>query len=136
MTGWITHLLAFLAGAGAGIILLAANRHRLAGSRQGRRVSDKVLQRLYKKCPEFFNDLRTELDKAEFQDVREFAIIESSQVTFVSEDVKFVYYEDELPGLKDIAATLEDEGFIDEVSRGKTPLYRMRETFVTALGFL
>jgi hypothetical protein len=135
MTSWITHFLAFLAGAGAGIIL-AANRYRLAGSGQGRRVSDKILQRLYKECPEFFKDLRTELDKAEFQDVREFAIIESSQVTFVSEDVKFVYYEDELPRLKEIVATLEDEGFIDEVSRGKTPLYRMRGTFITALGFL
>ena len=135
MTGWITHLLAFLVGAGAGVFL-AEKRLRRAGSGQGRRASDKVLRRLYKECPEFFNNLREELGKAEFRDVREFAIIESAQVTFVSEDVKFVYYEDEMPHLKDIATTLEEEGFIDEVTRGKTPLYRMREAFITALGFL
>ena len=135
MTGWITHLLAFLIGAGVGVFF-EANRRRRSGGGQGRRASDKVLLRLYKECPDFFDNLREELGKAEFQDVREFAIIESAQVTFVSEDVKFVYYEDEIPHLKDIAAALEDEGFIDEVTRGKTPLYRMREAFVTALGFL
>jgi len=135
MTGWITHLLVFLIGAGVGAFLTANGRRR-AGSGQGRRASDKVLLRLYKECPEFFDDIRGELDKAEYRDVREFAIIESSQVTFVSEDVKLVYYEDEMPRLKDIAATLEEEGFIDEVTRGKTPLYRMREVFITALGFL
>jgi len=135
MTGWITHLLAFLVGAGAGVFL-ADKLLRRAGSGQGRRASDKLLRRLYMECPEFFNNLREELDKAEFRGVREFAIIESAQVTFVSEDVKFVYYEDEMPHLKDIAATLEEEGFIDEVTRGKTPLYHMRESFITALRFL
>ncbi|HJP37584.1 MAG TPA: hypothetical protein QF499_00445 [Gammaproteobacteria bacterium] len=130
MTGWITHLLAFLAGAGAVLLLLVTRRNR-AGSQ-----SDKVLRKLYRKCPDFFDDVRTELGKAEFKDVREFAILKSSQITFVSEDVKFVYYEDELPDLQEIAAGLENHGFIDDVTRGKTPLYRMRETFVIALGSL
>lgn len=135
MTGWITHLLALLIGAGIGAYFMA-NRQRSPGNGSGRRASDKILQRLYKDCPEFFDNLRAELGKVEFRDVREFAIVESAQNTFVSEDVKFVYYEDEMPRLKEIAATLEDEGFIDEVTRGKTPLYRMRDTFITALGFL
>ncbi len=131
MTGWITHLLAFLIGAGVGGFLMASRRRKPAQSQ-----SDKILRRLYKECPDFFDNMRDELGKAEFRDVREFAIVESSQVTFVSEDMKFVYYEDELPNLKEIAAGLEDHGFIDDVTRGKTPLYRMRETFVTALGSL
>ena len=130
MTGWITHLLAFLAGAGAVLLLLVTRRNR-AGSQ-----SDKVLRKLYRICPDFLDDVRTELGKAEFKDVREFAILKSSQITFVSEDVKFVYYEDELPDLQEIAAGLENHGFIDDVTRGKTPLYRMRETFVIALGSL
>jgi len=113
-----------------------ANRRSRVGSRPAQRQSDKTLRRLYKECPEFFDNIRTELGKVEFRDVREFAILESSQITFVSEDVKFVYYEDELPNLKEIATGLEDHGFIDEVTRGKTPLYRMRESFVTALGSL
>jgi hypothetical protein len=135
MTSWITHLLVFLIGAGVGGFL-TANRYRQSGSGPAQRQSNKVLRRLYSECPEFFDDIREELGKVEFRDVREFAIIESSQVTFVSEDVKFVYYEDEMPDLKKIATELEDHGFIVEITRGKTPMFRMREKFITALGTL
>ncbi len=131
MTGWITHLLTFLVGAGVGGFLVA-NRT----GRSTRRQPNKVLRRLYKECPKFFDEIRAELGKVEFRDVREFAILASAQVTFVSEDVRFVYYEDELPNLKEIAVALEEHGFIDEVTQGKTPLYRMRDNFVTALGSL
>jgi len=131
MTAWITHLLAFLVGAGVGGFLMASRGNRPARSEAG-----KTLRRLYKECPQFFDSLRDELRRPEFRDVREFAILQSSQVTFVSENMKLVYYEDELPNLKEVAAGLEDQGFIDEVTRGKTPLYRMRESFVTALDSL
>lgn len=135
MTGWITHLLVFLVGVGVGGFLVA-NRHIWAASTSAQRQSVKTLRRLYKECPEFFNSIREELGKVEFRDVREFAIVESSNITFVSEDVKFVYYEDELPRLKEVAAELEEHGFIDEVTRGKIPLYRIRENFVTAISSL
>lgn len=131
MTGWITHLLTFLLGAGVGGLWVASRANRLTS-----RPSDKALRRLYKECPKFFDDVRAELDKAEFRDVREFAIVESAQITFVSEEVTLVCYEDEMPNLKEIAAALEGQGFIDEVTRGKTPLYRMRDHFITALGSL
>lgn len=133
MTGWITHSFAFLAGIGVGVA-----GFWLAG-RSGRPTSgrpDKTLRRLYKECPAFFDNIRGELDRPEFQGVREFAILQSAEVTFVSEGMKFVYYEDEISNLKEIAAGLEESGFVDDVSRGKTPLYRMRESFVTALGSL
>ena len=135
MTGWITHLIAFLAGVGVGGLWMA-NRRRSSGAGHAQRQSEKALRRLYTGCPEFFDEIRAELGKAEFRDVREFAIVESSQVTFVSDDVKLVYYEDELPDLKKIASELEEYGFVDEVTRGKTPLYRMRDSFLTALGSL
>ncbi len=131
MMGWISHLLTFLIGAGIGG-LLVANRV----GRSSRAQPNKALRRLYKECPKFFDDIRSELGKAEFQDVREFAIVESAQITFVSENVRLVYYEDELPNLKEIAVALEEGGFIDEVTQGKTPLYRMRDSFVAALGSL
>ncbi len=131
MTAWITHLLIFLVGVGVGGFLSASRRR---GSAQ--QMALKTLRRLNKECPEFFNDLREELGKVEFRDVREFAIIESSQVTFVSEDLKFVYYEDELSNLKGVAVELEEHGFIDDVTRGRIPTYRMRENFVKAIGSL
>ena len=86
-----------------------------------------------RKSPRFFDEIRQELDKPEFRHVREFAILESSQVTFVSEDLRFVYYEEDLPEVKSLATALEDSGFIDEVTRGKTPTFRLRENFVEAL---
>ena len=131
MTGWITHLLVFFLGAGIGGFLMASR-----AGRSSRVQPNKALRRLYKECPKFFDEVRTELGKAEFRDVREFAIVESAQITFVSENVRLVYYEDELPNLKEIAVALEEHGFIDEVTQGKTPLYRMRDSFVTALGSL
>jgi len=131
MTGWMTHLLIFLLGAGVGG-LLVANRV----GRSSRNQPSKALRRLYKEYPKFFDEVRAELGKAEFRDVREFAIVESAQITFVSENVRLVYYEDELPNLKEIAVALEEHGFIDEVTPSKTPLYRMRDSFVSALGSL
>jgi len=128
MTGWMTHLLAFLVGAGIGGFLMATR-----GRGPVRDKPNKALRRLYKECPEFFDTLREELSTVGFMDVREFAIVQSAQITFVSEHMKFVYYEEEMPKLKEIAAELEEQGFIDDVTRGKTPVYRLRETFVTAL---
>ncbi len=133
MTGWMSHLFAFLAGIGVGVVGFALAR----GSRRSTRDRpDKTLRRLYKECPAFFDNIRSELDRPEFQEVREFAILQSAEMTFVSEGMKFVYYEDEISNLKEIAAGLEELGLVDDVTRGKTPLYRMRESFVTALGAL
>jgi len=133
MTGWTMHLFTFLAGigVGAGGLLLVMRNRKSNSSRP-----DKTLRRLYKECPEFFDNIRGELGRPEFQGVREFAIVQSAEVTFVSEGMKFVYYESEISNLKEIAAELEESGFVDDVTRGKTPLYRMRESFVTALSSL
>jgi len=132
MYGWITHIFAFLLGTVAG----AAAFSWRAGRKGGREEPRKLLQRLYKESPRFFDEIRRELDKPEFRHVREFAILESSQVTFVSEDLRFVYYEEDIPEVTSLAAALEDSGFVDEVTRGKTPTFRLRENFVEALKFL
>ena len=131
MSSVITHLLAFVIGAVIGV-LYASKRSGSGGQAQ----SDKTLRRLYKQYPDFFNSLRTELARDEFREVREFAILDTAQSTFVSDDVKLIYYEDEIADLRTIAGMLEEYGYIDEVTRGKTPLYRLRESFVTALGGL
>ena len=131
MTSVVTHLLAFVIGAALGAYFISSR----SGS-GGQSQADKTLLRLYRQYPDFFNSLRTELSRDEFRDVREFAILDSAQSTFVSEDVKLIYYEDEITDLRAIADTLEEHGYIDEVTRGKTPLYRLRESFVTALGSL
>jgi len=129
MSGLITHILAFLLGGVAGAAVFSWQ----AGRKGGGKDSRKLLQRLYKESPRFFDEIRQELAKPEFRHVREFAILESSQVTFVSEDLRFVYYEEDIPEVRSLATALEDSGFIDEVTRGKTPTFRLRENFVEAL---
>lgn len=131
MSSWITHVLAFLLGAGVGAGVLLALRY--GGRSAGMHDPQKSVRRLYKELPRFFDEIREELNKPEFRHVREFAILESSRVTFVSEDLRFVYYEEDLPGVTALAKALEDHGLADDVTRGKTPVFRIRENFVEAL---
>ena len=129
MSGWITHILAFLLGGIAGAAVFSWQAGRKGAGQDPRRI----LRRLYKDSPKFFDDIRQDLDKPEFRHVREFSILKSSQATFVSEDLRFVYYEEDNPDVRSLAAALEDSGFVDEVTRGKTPTFRLRENFVEAL---
>lgn len=129
MSGWLTHAVAFLLGGAVGAALFSWYAGRGGGARDPR----KMLRRLYKDSPKFFDEIRRELEKPEFCHVREFAILESSRVTFVSEDLRFVYYEEDLPDVKSVAAILDEIGYVEEISHGKTPIYRLRENFVEAL---
>jgi hypothetical protein len=80
-----------------------------------------------------FDGLREDLDKPEFHHVREFAIVASSQVTFVSDVLRFVYYEEQLPNIRTVVDALVADGYVDSVAPTKKPIYRMREKFISAL---
>ena len=129
MSGWLSYVATFLVGIAVGALLFSLKSGRAAKSRDPR----KILQNLYRDSPKFFDAVREELDRPEFQHVREFAILESSRVTFVSEELRFVYYEEDMPELRSLASALEDNGFADDVTRGKTPIFRLRENFIDAL---
>ena len=132
MSDWIVYIIIFAIGAGSGALLATKRPHQGGKTAVGREEA-KTLKRLYKASPAFFNCLRADLDKPEYRQVREFAILASSRVTFVSDVLRFVYYEEDLAELKTITSKLEDSGFVDDVTRGKTPIYRIRENFVAAL---
>ena len=128
MSAWISHILVFCAGIAVGVFL----GPRLGFG--GRSHDDgKALQRIIRQSQDFFDELRKDLNRPEFLNVREFAIVESSQSTFVSEDLRFVYYEEDFPELKSIARKLDKLGFVDDVTSGKTPIYRVREKLVLVL---
>lgn len=132
MSGWIAYLGVFALGVIVGVV----GAKSLGGRGGETRDPGKNLRRLYKSSPRFFDVMREDLGRPEFTNVREFAILESAAETFVSEDLRFVYYEEDIPDLKSIAAALEDGGFADEVTRGKTPIFRLRENFVDGLKLL
>ncbi len=136
MAGWMTHLLAFLVGIGVGAFWMSKRSGQSSESLPAHRQSDKTLRRLYKECPQFFDNIREELGRPEFHNVREFAILDSPRTTFVSEGLRVVCYEEEMSNIRAVATGLEESGFIDEVTRGKFPIYRMRDHFVSALATL
>jgi len=132
MPDWITYLLIFVIGAASGAYLAVKFSGQPNNSRAGRDAK-KALRRLYEESPLFFDGLREDLNKPEFRQVREFAIVASSRITFVSDVLRLVYYEEDIPNLKMIVDTLEEGRFVDNVASAKTPVYRLRESFVSAL---
>ena len=48
----------------------------------------------------------------------------------MSEKPRFVYYQDEHESLLNKIDLLHDYGFVDDVTFGDTPIYRMTEEFV------
>ena len=65
MPDWISYLLVFALGAGAGAIL--APRLSGLGGNAADREKKKTLSRLYKELPAFFDCLRADLNKPEGQ---------------------------------------------------------------------
>lgn len=128
MSAWVSHILVFIFGAAVGIVLAA--KFGIGGGAQDGR---KALRQMFRESRAFFDELRNDLERPEFVNVREFAIVESSQHTFVSEDLRFVYYEEDFPDIKAVAEKLDKLGFVDDVTSGKTPIYRVREQLVAAL---
>lgn len=128
MSAWVSHILVFIVGTAVGIVL-AVKFGVGGGAPDGR----KALRRMFRESRAFFDELRNDLERPEYVNVREFAIVESSQQTFVSEDLRFVYYEEDFPDIKAVAEKLDNLGFVDDVTSGKTPIYRVREQLVAAL---
>lgn len=139
MESWLAYLLTIIVGIAVGIAIgyfIFARPSGAAVKSAAAKDADKTLRRLYDQSPKFFAAVKDDLTRPEFAHVREFAIVASSEITFVSEELRFVYYEDEVPNLKGLAETLEDNGFIDDVTSGRTPIFRMREHFVEVLDLL
>ena len=139
MESWLPTLLILIIGTVAGVAIgyfIFGRASGLAGRNVADKSASKRLRRLREEAPTFFDSVKDDLTRPEFAHVREFAIVASSDITFVSEELRFVYYEDEVPNLKDLAKSLEDDGFVDNVTSGRTPIFRMREHFVEVLDTL
>ena len=139
MESWFPYLLVLVVGLAAGCVigyLIFGRAAGLSTASATMKGAKKKLRRLKDESPKFFTSVKDDLARPEFAHVREFAIVASSDMTFVSEELRFVYYEDEVPNLKGLAKNLEDNGFIDDVTSGRTPIFRMREHFVEVLDTL
>lgn len=131
----VSHLAAFLGGTAVG----AAGTYvadRLTDQRRKQEAESEAKDRfssLQRQMPNFFAELRQDLsDKPELA-IREFVVLPNDRVTFNHERPRFEYYESKHEAISNFVALLVEAGLVEVVRSTSTPIYRLREHFVTRL---
>lgn len=131
----ITHLVTFLGGASIG----AAGTYMADRFTDQRRNSESQamnrsrFDQLNHLMPEFFSEIRVDLNAHPEKAIREFVILPSSSVTFNHGQPRFQYYESQYPALRNYVSLLAESGYVDVVRPTGTPIYRFCDDFVTFL---
>jgi hypothetical protein len=79
------------------------------------------------------SEIQKDLNQDKTGLIRELVVLSSPTVIFNNTKPRFVYYESKHPNLQLIIDRLEDMGFVDDVTYGNTPMYRMTPDFVAAV---
>ncbi len=91
------------------------------------------LDRLPKAVWDLLEEMRRDIEADATGLVREFALLPSTGVHFNSGKSRFVYYETEIPLLREKVDLLEEAGLVEDVTPGNTPIYRMTQDLVSQL---
>ncbi len=83
--------------------------------------------------PKLFAEMAQDLKGDGSRSVREFVIAPNNRVMFNGNKPRFMYYEDEHPNLRVQVDRLEAVDYVDDVTPGNAPIFRMREAFVQML---
>jgi hypothetical protein len=131
----VTHLVTFLGGAAVGSAgTYLADRftdqrraQEIASSHKKRFAElNKIMYALFK---EMVDDLKADKSCA----IREFVILPNERVMFNSNTPRFVYYEVKYPNIRNQVALLAEVGYVQDVTVGNAPIFRMQESFVAML---
>lgn len=131
----ISHLVTFLGGAAAGSAgtYLAdkyTDQRRAKKAAQERKQRFSELQSLMKSL---FEEIIIDLNGDNSGTIREFVILPNDRVTFNSSLPRFSYFESTHPHVRNQCALLREAGYIQDVSVGSAPIFRMSEEFVRLL---
>lgn len=85
-----------------------------------------------RKFPKVILEMKEDVKKHDFQNVREF-FVKSSKISINREEPCFEYFTDVHQDIKVAVKLLEDLGFIQEITSNNCPMYRMKEHFVELL---
>jgi hypothetical protein len=102
-------------------------RSKEASSAQRDRWSD-----IEKRFPAIIEEMKEDAKNPELQSVREF-FVKSSRTTVNRDEPCFAYYTDVHNDIGAAVRYLEEQGYIEDVTPGNCPMYRMREHFVDQL---
>jgi hypothetical protein len=75
-------------------------------------------------------EMKNDLQGNQGKFVREFFVMSRRHVMGGSEKPRFIYYEEDHDNLRGKIDILENRGYVEDVTPGNTPIYRMSEEFV------
>lgn len=131
----VSHLVAFLGGTAIG----AAGTYladRFTDQRRENETSKKEKARfsaLRKQMPDFFDEIRKDLQTKPELSIREFVVLPHERITFNHDRPRFQYYEVKWPGIVNYISLLVEAGYVEVVRSTDIPIYRLRESLVTKL---
>lgn len=127
----ISHLVTFVAGTAVG----AAGQYmadRFTDQRreqESKREANQKFQRALQAMPALLAEMKADLIKPEYDVVREFVALPNDRVMFNSDRTRFAYFRSTHVALENQIAMLVELGYIRDVSKNQTPIYRMTEDF-------
>ncbi len=83
--------------------------------------------------PQLFAEMRADLVEPEFAGIRDFFVLPNRNVTMSAGGNILTYFEDEHQNLSGKLATLEERGYIRDITPGNAPKYRMSHDLITYL---
>lgn len=131
----VSYLLTFLGGTAVG----AAGTYvadRLTDQRRKKEAVSEAKSRfsmLERQMPDFFAEIRQHLADKPQLTIREFVVLQSEGNMFNHPHPRFEYYESKHPAISNFVAMLVEAEFVQVVRATSTPIYRLREHFVTHL---
>ena len=127
----ISHIIAFLGGVGTGAASKYFADKYTDKRRKQERVSEvkKSFKKAKKKMPELIAEIKKDLKDPEYEIVREFFILGKSNI-LNNEGKSLVYYYEDYKDLKEKVKYLEYLDFVEDITPGNCPMYRMSEKFV------
>lgn len=80
-----------------------------------------------------FQEMASDLKGDNSGAIREFVILPNERVVFNGSVPRFVYFESKHHDVRNQVALLAEAGYVQDVTVGSAPIFRMREEFVAML---
>ncbi|WP_426117251.1 hypothetical protein [Massilia sp. PWRC2] len=131
---WISTVIGFVVGTATG----AAGTYyadKYTDERRARdqtKAEDLVWSEAFNKFPGLMNEMRADVQNPAFPNVREF-FVKHSGTTVNNDAARFQYFTDVHGDIGQAVAYFEEVGYIEDITPGNCPMYRMRLDFVERL---
>lgn len=131
----VSHLATFVGGAAVGSAGQYLADRFTDQRREQKKVSDekKRFAKLNGLMPQLFEEMAKDLRDDQSATIREFVVSANRNISFNGSKPRFMYFESDHRSLKNQVSLLADAGYVQDVSVGNAPIFRMRENFVLLL---